>query len=146
MAMLIGSSMSSMCWAEAETATSPNQLKVCLADSMTGKDRKDLARWVFTGMAAHPEIANLAHIKPADMSQVDKKMADMFVRLLTVDCKAEAKLALATQKDEAFKEAFGFLGKLAINELMSDQRVKTAFHQFSQYVDEKKFEADFDAK
>ena len=138
--------MSSVSWAETAAANPSNQLSVCLADSTTGKDRKDLARWVFAGMAAHPEIASLSNIKPADVVQIDKTVANIFVRLLTVDCNAEAKLVLETQKQDAFKDAFGFLGKLATNELLSDQRVTTAFRQFVEYVDEKKFKAAFDEK
>lgn len=33
----------------------------CLADNTTGKDRKELARWIFVAMSAHPEMRDLSN-------------------------------------------------------------------------------------
>ena len=38
------------------TYATDEALSRCLADNTSGRDRKDLARWVFFAMAAHPEI------------------------------------------------------------------------------------------
>jgi hypothetical protein len=37
-----------------------------MADSSTGKDRKELARWIFVAMSSHPELKGLTTITPAD--------------------------------------------------------------------------------
>ena len=35
-------------------------LRTCLMDSTSGKDRKDLVKWIFFAMAAHPELKQYA--------------------------------------------------------------------------------------
>lgn len=149
--LLAGSMATTVCSAQQvhseATLLESDRLAVCLADSTTGKDRKDMARWVFIGMAAHPEIASLSNVKPADIAQANQKIANIFVRLLTVDCKKEAQQALdSTTGRQSFHEAFSFLGQLAFQELMTDSSVKATFESVIQYIDEEKFNKEFSKK
>ena len=113
-------------------------LKTCVADNTSGKDRKDLAKWVFFAMAAHPEIkpyvgANVAG--PADESS--KTMATLVTRLLTDSCVGEVKAVMKTgQGSQAVKLAFTTLGALAMQELMADKAVQDAMGSFGRYVDQ----------
>lgn len=113
-------------------------LKRCLADNTSGKDRKDLAKWVFFAMAAHPEMkqyldANLA----AAADESSKTMAALTTRLLTDSCANEVKAAMKTgQGAQAVSLAFEALGKLAMNELMTDKAVQDAMGSFARYVDQ----------
>ena len=47
----------------AQSTPAGDALGRCLADNTTGRGRKDLARWVFVSMAAHPEIRPLAALQ-----------------------------------------------------------------------------------
>lgn len=62
-------------------------LSQCLAETTSGKDRKDLARWVFFAMASHPDIKQYASpAVAAEETQTHKTMAELFTRLLSESC------------------------------------------------------------
>ena len=42
-------------YANTETAIFAN----CLVDALNGKERKQLAKWIFFGIAAHPTISSI---------------------------------------------------------------------------------------
>jgi hypothetical protein len=117
-------------------------LITCMTDNTTGKDRKDMARWIFVGMSVHPEIQILSNVTEKDRDEFDRKLAAIVTRLLTENCKAQAKNALEKEADEApVKAAFSVMGKLAMQELMSDPKVQTAFTGFAKYLDTDKFKS-----
>lgn len=118
-------------------------LTTCLADNTTGKDRKDMARWVFIGMSAHPEIQSLSNVTQADREAFDRKMATLVTMLMTENCTEQVKLARDKEGSNALKDAFEIIGRLAMQELMSNQNVNVAFTTFTKYVDQNKFNAIF---
>jgi len=119
--------------------TPEESLSRCLADSTTGKDRKDLARWVFFAMAAHPEIKQYA--APSIVSatdETDKLMASMFTRLLADSCLKQTQAAFKQGGPVAVQKAFETLGQLAMQELMSDTQVNVSMGAFQKYLDQGK--------
>jgi hypothetical protein len=118
-------------------------LTTCVADSTTGKDRKELAQWVFVAMSSHPELQPLAHVDDAQRDEMDKKLASLATRLITENCAAQAKAAIEKEGIESFKAAFGALGRLAMQELMSNKSVNEAFTRYTKYLDKAKFDAAF---
>ena len=115
----------------------------CVANNTTGKDRKELAQWVFIAMAAHPEIQPLANVTEASRDKFDKKLAVLATRLIAEQCRAEAKTAIEQEGSESFEAAFGALGKLAMRELMSSPAVNESFTRYTKYLDKSKFNAVF---
>ena len=113
-------------------------LKTCVADKTSGKDRKDLAKWVFFAMAAHPEIKQYADAKVAAAAdESSKTMAALVTRLLTDSCANEVRAVMKTgQGTQAVSLAFEALGKLAMNELMADKAVQDAMGSFARYIDQ----------
>jgi hypothetical protein len=112
-----------------------DSLGVCLSDSTTGKERKDLARWVYIGMSAHPDIQGLSIINDSQREGSDRVIASLVTRLLTENCRAQAKLALEKEGAASFEAAFSSLGRVAMRELMSNQRVNAAFENYAKYLD-----------
>jgi hypothetical protein len=123
--------------------TATDALTTCVADNTTGKDRKDLARWVFVAMTAHPEIQPFSNVTEANRDELDKTVAALATRLLTVSCRTEAKAAIEKEGSESFNAAFGALGKLAMQELMSDPSVNLSFTRYTKYLDKAKFDSAF---
>lgn len=115
----------------------------CMADSTTGKDRKDLAQWIFVAMTTHPEIKPLSNVTESNRIDLDKKLAALATRLLTDNCKVEARAAMQADGSDAFKEGFGVLGRLAMQELMSNPSVNASFSNYGKYLDKAKFDAAF---
>lgn len=126
--------MSSM---PAQASPAGDALGRCLADNTTGKDRKDLARWVFVSMAAHPEIRPLAAVPPSAVDRASRDVARMMTTVLVDRCPAQARAALRVG-GSAFESAFSTLGELAMVELMTDPDVNTTLTAFERYLDQDK--------
>lgn len=129
--------------ASAHAGPATDGLSACLADNTSGKDRKDMARFVFVGMAAHPEIRGLSNVTEANREEIDKGMAAIFTRLLTEKCAVQTKLAMEMDGAAAIQTAFKTIGELAMQELMSNPAVSSSFSRFSQYIDQNKISSTF---
>jgi hypothetical protein len=113
----------------------------CLADSTTGKDRKDLARWLFVAMGAHPDMKAISSIQPAASEDSARVAGTLFSRLITADCPKEAKAAVDLAGPVAFQTSFAVLGQLAMQELMADKNVNASMGLMQKYVDNAKVQA-----
>lgn len=125
----------------AAAPTTTNALGACLADNTTGKERKELAKWMFVAMASHPELQGLSNITDSDREKTYQALGATVTKLLTQSCPEQTRSALATDAGEAFKLAFGFLGKLAMQELMTNPEVGASFSGFERYIDQQKLKA-----
>ena len=127
------------CWllpiAPASAGPYGDKLGSCLSDSTTGKDRKDLARGLIVVMALHPEVASVATVTQANRDAVVKTNALLYKRLLTQDCKSELKAAVEHEGSDSVRVGFEILGRLAMQELMSNPEVVKGFSAFAQYID-----------
>jgi hypothetical protein len=124
-----------------------SSLTTCLADHTTGKDRKDLARWMFAAMSQHPAIADLSAATPAARDDASRTVGALVTRLLTVDCLPDTKAAVESGETSAvFQKAFGRLGELAMQEIMADPQVSKTLQDLPKYMDRKQFEAALKAK
>src|SRR5262245_31770175 len=92
---------------------SADALRACLADSTSGKDRKDLAKWIFLAMAAHPEMkqhANASAAAAADESS--RTIATLVTRLLTDSCVNQTRAVMKSgQGAQSMQLAFQGLGQ-----------------------------------
>ena len=125
-------------WAQADP--SANALRQCVADNTSGKDRKDLAKWVFLAMAAHPEIKQYSNADAAVVDESARTIANLVTRLLTDSCVNQAKAVVqGNQGARSFELAFQGLGQLAMLELMADPSVQASMSAIQRYIDQKRF-------
>lgn len=135
--------LSPLC-ASAQTPAPQDALSRCFADSTTGKDRKDLARWIFLAMAVHPEIKQYSSPDAAKAAEdTDKLVAAMITRLLSESCLQQTQAAVKQGGPTAVHGAFQLLGQLAMQELMSDGKVASSMSSFQKYVDQNKLNPIF---
>lgn len=118
----------------------------CFANSTTGKDRIELARWVFSSMALHPDVISSAAITPQKREAINQSTGALFNRLLAESCTKEVKEAVKFEGQGALKTAFESLGKLAMQELMSNPAVSAGFSGFEKYVDMPKLKKALESK
>ena len=107
----------------------------CFANSTTGKDRIELARWIFSSMALHPDVVSSSAITPQKREAINQSTGALFSRLMAENCTKEVKEAIKFEGQGALKTAFESLGKLAMQELMSNPAVGAGFSGFEKYVD-----------
>ena len=118
-----------------------NTLGICLTDSLTGKERKTLAKWIFFAIAAHPEISSFSKVTEESQDQTNQFVGNLITRLMADDCPNQAKAALKEDGSVAFEQAFGMVGQVAMQELMADQNVTRSISGFEKYVDQAKISA-----
>ena len=113
----------------------------CITDSMNGKERKLLAKWIFFAMSSHNTVKAYTNITEQDLEQTNRLMGRLFTRLITEDCPNEAKVASdAMGVRQAFFEAFKIAGEAASRELMADPNVGKTLNRFEKFVDNEKIE------
>lgn len=71
-------------------------LGTCMIDFLNGKERKELGKWIFFAMSAHPEISQFSNVSSELRNESDEYIGSLVTRLLVKDCLAEAKIALKT--------------------------------------------------
>ncbi len=109
----------------------------CMVDALNGKERKNLAKWVFFAVAAHPEIKSYSKATPQDIETSDKYVGALITRLLTDNCPTE--LQAASKEDPlALQKGFQLVGQVAMQELMADQSVMQAISNYARYADQDK--------
>lgn len=118
----------------AYAAAPAKDLGTCMIDALNGKERKLLAKWVFFAMAAHPDIKTYSKITPKDVDTSDRFIGGLVTRLLTKDCPTQLKAANAADP-MALKKSFELVGRVAMQELMSNQNVMKSISNYANYAD-----------
>jgi len=127
----------------AQASQEAQNLGVCLTDSMNGKERKNLAKWIYLGMSTHSTIKPYSNASAKDIESSNKYVADLITRLITVDCPKQAKAVSKKTGTGGFEYAFGIVGKVAMQELMTEPSVSTSLGAFEKYLDQEKFNQVF---
>jgi hypothetical protein len=126
---------------QAMAGPATDALSACLADNTTGKDRKDLVRWIFSAMAAHPQMAELSNVSSGKREEIMVAAGRMMTRLIGEACAAQTRAAVRQDGSVAVSKAFEEIGRLAMQELMTNPKVAASLSGLDQYVDRKKIEA-----
>ena len=113
-------------------------LGTCMVDSLNGKERKELAQWIFFAMAAHPDIKKYAQVSKVDQLNTDEFVANLVTRLLTNDCAEQTRTAVKDDGEVAIKGAFEMVGKVAMQELISNKEVSASLLGYAKFLDRKK--------
>lgn len=118
-----------------------DSLGVCLVDSITGKERKQIAQWLFFAMAAHPEIKEFSKVPEESRNSSNEFLAKLVTRLLTENCPSQTKLAVKENGAAAIRGAFELVGRVAMQELMTDKDVTNSVGAYEKYLDKAKIGA-----
>jgi hypothetical protein len=114
-----------------------SELGGCLVESLNGKERKELAKWIFFAMAAHPEMKSYSSASDKDIQQTDEFVGKLITRLLTENCPRDLQKAYKADPS-TIQKAFELVGKVAMRELMTDQNVTKSISNYVRYIDEEK--------
>jgi hypothetical protein len=112
-------------------------LAVCLTDSLNGKERKQLAKWIYFSIAAHPEMKPYSNISADVRTDTDKYVGTLVTRLLVDDCASQLKIAQKTDPN-SLQKAFELVGQVAMQEIMTNPDVTSTIGSYSKYVDQKR--------
>jgi hypothetical protein len=141
MKFLLTALLLSLAATTAHAGPKADALAACLGDNTTGKDRKELARWIFVAMSSHPDIKPLSAVNDTHRDEADVSAAKLFDALLTERCRKQASEAIQQEGQVGMFTAFQTLGALAMQELMGNPEVTAAVSRFEQRLDRAKVEA-----
>lgn len=130
----------------ATAGTYSEALGTCLSDNTTGKERKELARWMFLALSAHPEIRTLSNASHEVRDQTYRSVGQILTRLLSESCVAQVKNAVQHEGSESLGTAFNVLGQLAFQELMSAREVGAAISGVEQHMNREKIQSALSPK
>ena len=113
-----------------------DDLAKCLVSSTTVDDRTSLVRWFFAAASVHPAVEPLTAVTQKQLDASNKTVAELFTRLLTDACLAEARSALKFEGPSTFETSFQILGEVAGKEMFSHPAVNTAVMGMTAYLDD----------
>ncbi len=115
-----------------------DDLSKCLVSSTTAADRSDLVRWMFTAAAAHPDLAAMIEVTPAQLDKANSAVGALLMKLLTESCRKQASDAVTLEGPTTFQTSFEVLGRVAGTELFSNTGVANAMAGMEKHLDSKK--------
>lgn len=120
-----------------------DDLAKCLVDKTSDGDKTTLVKWFFAMAALHPDVQSISAVTPQQRDGLNHDVAEIFQRLLTESCKAEAKKAMKYEQQTALESSFGVLGQVAAQGLFTDPGVEASMGEFTKYMDEQKLKGIF---
>lgn len=102
----------------------------CLVEQSTGKDRKNLAIWLFFALSQHKDVKKVIDVPDQDVQSATDRFADTSIRLMTKDCRKEFKAAYKDNGVSAVEVGFAALGKVAAQEMFTDPNVQKSMSGF----------------
>lgn len=118
-----------------------DDLAKCLVKSAGPVDQKDFVVWAFSAMSSHPDVQAYANFTETQRADLNRRAAQLYERLMIVDCRTETVAALKYEGTAALEQGFSVLGQVAFRGLMGNAKVAENFSSLQKYVDLKKFEA-----
>ncbi|HEY9885745.1 MAG TPA: hypothetical protein V6C96_00650 [Vampirovibrionales bacterium] len=118
-------------------------LTECIIGHISQEDKTNFIQWLVVMYAQHPSAEGFVITEKDALNKVNKKYADMFMRLVTEDCKEEVKIAIKKQGANALYSPFRVFGELAGGEVFQAQEVEDAVNGSSEFLDEAKLRRTF---
>lgn len=122
--------------ARAQAPSADAALGECMVKAATPNDREVLVKWVFSALAAHPQLVDMSSLDAASRDALDGEMARLFERLMVDDCTVQARNALADDAGDAFGAGFKVLGEVAMTGLIDHPEVQGRIAGFAGKVDD----------
>ncbi len=107
----------------------------CLIDSTSTKDKNTLIVWMFSAASQHPLVSDIVSVNEVQLNKANKEFADLTMKLLTVDCQTETKMAVKQEGIASLQSSFKVFGEATAQDLLSSPYVVKAMAGYVQYLD-----------
>lgn len=104
-------------------------------------DKTQLMRWMFAAVTKDPALAPMTNITQSERDKINKGTAELYGRLILVDCRTQTVAAIKNEGAEALGASGNALGQAAAHKLMSSPEGQQELSKFSDYFDKKGWEA-----
>lgn len=107
----------------------------CIALSTSGRDRILTAQWFAISVGSASSMEGIVTVNPEARKKSDEAMGELFTRIFTRDCRAQAAPLFARGDVNGLQSAGGKLGQIAMSELMNDPLVSASMMGYLAHVD-----------
>lgn len=125
-----------LCGSAAYAGPYSDDLGKCMVRSSTEEDRGALVRWLFSSLAVHPSVKDMATVTPQQREDADHRVADLFSRLLFTSCRKETVEAIKYEGPSAMQSAFEVFGRVSFQALASNKDVSDRMGSFTKFIDQ----------
>lgn len=144
--VLVVSSMLLLLNVNVQAGLYTDDLSRCLVSSTSSDDKVSLVKWMFTAASRHPAVSSIASVSDKQLDDMNKEIAELFVKLLTETCKEQAQQAVKYEGQNAIQGGFQVLGQVAAAELFSSPEVSAGMDGLTKHIDNKKLQDVFGSK
>ena len=123
---------------QAQAGPTSDALSKCVVGATSAQDRIVLTKWAYMVISANPEFRAMSTVTEPMREDANHHVADLLSRLVTVDCKAQAVIALRTDGPPAVEGAVKALGASAARDLFVDPATLGEMTGFVKYLDRDK--------
>jgi hypothetical protein len=113
----------------------------CLVKSSSPEDKSVFIKWLFSGIALHPDVASMTMITTQQREDFNKRAGALFQRLLTESCRTEAQQAIRYEGPATIQYAFQVFGQAAAGDLFANPSVAAGMKDLAKYIDQEKIKA-----
>lgn len=115
-----------------------DELSKCLVRSTGDEEKRSLVKWIFSAVALHPDVADIATVTPTQRNEMTRNTAKLFEKLLTESCRTEVRAAVQYEGSQTIGASFQILGQVAARELFSNPGVAAQMGELAKHIDHKK--------
>ena len=120
--------------APAQAGPDADALGHCLVNSSTSADKLALVTWMFTSMAQHPAVSEMANVSGEERRDSLQAMANLMTVLLTDRCGELARTAIRNEGPIAMQTSFATLGQVAATELFAHPDVANGLAELDSFL------------
>jgi len=118
-----------------------DDLAKCLVRSASPSDVSAFMVWLYSAMSLEPSVKVYSSMTDAQRDAATKRAAELFQRMMVVDCRKETVAAVKYEGVGSLETGFRVFGEVAGRGLFGSPEVAQSMQKMSSYVDRSKFEA-----
>ena len=119
---------------EAYAGPDTDDLIKCMIESTTETDREEIAKWVFSLVAKHPSVKSMSSVSEDKLKETNKKIADLFILLLTDSCRGKASQAIKNDGQIAVLKSFKALQKASVKMVLMSPDIAAVMSDMEDYI------------
>lgn len=123
-----------------------DDLAKCLVRSTDANGKTVLVKWMFTAMALHPAVRQLAPVSASDRAAMNRAMVSLVEELLTKTCVDAARDAIKYEGPATIEASFQVLGQVAARELFASPDVAAGMAEMGKMFDSEKLKKTLESQ
>jgi hypothetical protein len=139
--LTIGAVASLMASAPAQAGVLADDLSRCVVTKATDADNSALMAWMFSAISSDPKLQKFTTLDRSKRDAIDAEAANVFQRLLLVDCRKEAVAALKAEGYNSVVSSFGALGESASRQMFRSPEASAELEALGKHFDDEKLKA-----